>query len=267
MLKRAFTLVELLVVISIIALLSSIVFATLSTARVQARDAQRAVEAVEVKKALQAYHLDYSMFPLANTPYEGSRQIEGSLGYTSAMQELVDKGYLPQIPRSPDGSSYAYINFGDDSITGAAFEVTMENPTSVAKVASCIGNGISSLTIAPSNDGYYYEWWVGPVETQHSSYYVIDTYIPATKYWKSYSFVNEYDDQSSNGEWYTNFSSDEDNKPTYCRKRTFENDGPWSPPSQVPVACPDLEPTIAFLNEIGTTNSCVGTGVACACPL
>jgi prepilin-type N-terminal cleavage/methylation domain-containing protein len=54
----AFTLIELLVVISIISLLSSVVLSSLSGARKSARDARRASDFNELRKAVQAYLTD-----------------------------------------------------------------------------------------------------------------------------------------------------------------------------------------------------------------
>ncbi len=54
--KKGFTLIELLVVIAIIGLLSSIVFASLNTARQKARDAKRLAEIKQVMLALELYY-------------------------------------------------------------------------------------------------------------------------------------------------------------------------------------------------------------------
>jgi prepilin-type N-terminal cleavage/methylation domain-containing protein len=66
---QAFTLIELLVVIAIIGLLSSIVFASLNSARAKARDAQRLANAREIMKALELYYADYGQYPVSD--YDG----------------------------------------------------------------------------------------------------------------------------------------------------------------------------------------------------
>lgn len=51
----AFTLIELLVVIAIISLLSSVVFASVNSARVKARDSRRMQDVVQLRNALNLY--------------------------------------------------------------------------------------------------------------------------------------------------------------------------------------------------------------------
>lgn len=61
--RQAFTLVELLVVISIIGLLSSIAAVSLNSSRVKGRDAKRITELKQVRTALEAYVTDTGAYP------------------------------------------------------------------------------------------------------------------------------------------------------------------------------------------------------------
>jgi len=61
--KRGFTLIELLVVIAIIGLLSSIVLASLNTARAKARDAERRSDLEQLSTALELRYSDTGNYP------------------------------------------------------------------------------------------------------------------------------------------------------------------------------------------------------------
>ncbi len=61
--NKAFTLIELLVVIAIIALLATIVIASLNCARKKARDARRLADIKEIQKAIEMYYDDHGRYP------------------------------------------------------------------------------------------------------------------------------------------------------------------------------------------------------------
>src|SRR5437016_1276295 len=61
--SKGFTLVELMVVVGLVALLSSIVIASLKTARDNAQSAKIKNDIVQIKVALQEYYQDYGYFP------------------------------------------------------------------------------------------------------------------------------------------------------------------------------------------------------------
>lgn len=140
--KFGFTLVELMVVITIISLLSSVAIASLQTSREKARDTARISTLIEVRKALYLYRERYGRFPLnysggspsapvfvpgglpGNSWGACDRQLPGIPGggvatpgcplcsevtlinpqaYEASMQELVNAGFLGAIPRSRPG--------------------------------------------------------------------------------------------------------------------------------------------------------------------
>lgn len=103
--NNGFTLIELLVVVAIIGLLSSIVFASLNSARAKARDAKRASDVHELKTALDMYFNDYGSYPLVATPPGVPTDNIGTL-----MPPLTVplSPYIKQIPDDPLGDSNAW---------------------------------------------------------------------------------------------------------------------------------------------------------------
>lgn len=65
--QKGFTLIELLVVVAIIGLLSSVVLASLNTARAKARDAVRMSDMREIQKAVVMYYNDTEHYPTPTT--------------------------------------------------------------------------------------------------------------------------------------------------------------------------------------------------------
>ncbi len=106
--NRGFTLIELLVVIAIIALLSTVVLASLNNARMKARDAIRKADMRTLQIALERYYLDNGGYPQDNH----------SNGY-----ELPDRtadlvpAYLPAMPADPKTGPNGYSYGGGASHT------------------------------------------------------------------------------------------------------------------------------------------------------
>ncbi len=134
--KRGFTLIELLVVIAIIGILSSVVLASLNTARSRARDAQRQSDIQNVYRALQLYWLDNNAYPSTgslDTVYmDPGCKTAGAPDQVTAnwVPNLVSGGYiasLPQDPRPKDvvlnattgGACYMYSSDGTRFILSA----------------------------------------------------------------------------------------------------------------------------------------------------
>ena len=97
--NRGFTLIELLVVIAIIGILSSIVLASLNSARQKGRDARRIADVKQLQLALELYYDANGQYPTA---------------ISSAT--LVTNGYISTIPTDPSsGLGYAYAAIGSGS--------------------------------------------------------------------------------------------------------------------------------------------------------
>lgn len=114
--NSGFTLIELLVVIAIIGILSSVVLASLNTARAKSRDAKRLSDMRQIQIALEMYYNSNGVYP--NTL--GSWRTECS-GYTAndVIPGLVPT-YIPIFPSDPTmnttsrTSCYQYKSNGTD---------------------------------------------------------------------------------------------------------------------------------------------------------
>lgn len=114
--QRGFTLIELLVVIAIIGLLSSVVFASLNSARGKARDARRLADAREIEKALELYYNDNGAYPSTSGSWRGSSSgCYGGHGNNTAPG--LTPTYISSFPLDPapsGGACYLYLSNGTD---------------------------------------------------------------------------------------------------------------------------------------------------------
>lgn len=110
---RGFTLIELLVVIAIIGILSSIVLASLNTARLKSRDARRIADIKQLQLALQLY-------------------FDANQGYPDALSDLTTPtSYIATVPADPLGGAYLY----DQLTSGTSYHLAadLEDTTNPAK--------------------------------------------------------------------------------------------------------------------------------------
>ena len=109
--KRGFTLIELLVVIAIIGILSSVVLASLNSARGRAQDSKVQQDLRQVSTALQLYYDKHGSMP----PNSGSSAVT----LDAALSALVSEGFISSLPESPNAYSYRYYNYGPNNTAGA----------------------------------------------------------------------------------------------------------------------------------------------------
>jgi len=92
--KKGFTLVEMLVVIAVITILSTIIFASFSESKMKARDTARSSDIEQLKAALQVYAVTYGSYP-------------------TSLNALVTAGLIQSVPTDPLNSGvnvYTYQN-------------------------------------------------------------------------------------------------------------------------------------------------------------
>jgi prepilin-type N-terminal cleavage/methylation domain-containing protein len=138
--RSGFTLVELLMVIAIISLLSSVIFSAVNEARAKARDATRISDLAQIRRALELYYDEWGKYPIPTnstsfgTPpirLNGSSQIisfkwtdTGSIGdllspYIDIPSDPIQK--LNNIwPWNSEGYAYTYFV---DAIGGTQYDL------------------------------------------------------------------------------------------------------------------------------------------------
>lgn len=97
--KRGFTLTELLISISIIAILVTIAVAAYSSVNKQSRDAKRKGDLEQIRSALEMYRTDNGSYPAVNTT---------NFDVASNLSAALVPTYIPVIPSDPKSPSQTY---------------------------------------------------------------------------------------------------------------------------------------------------------------
>lgn len=135
--QRGFTLIELLVVIAIIGILSSVVLASLNTARAKSRDARRIADIKQIQTALELY-------------YDAN-----SSNYPTNLDALTTGNFIPVIPKDPSTSAYySYTAIGSGTTCSSYhLRATLENSTNSAlsnDADAAAGTACTGGSTAPS---------------------------------------------------------------------------------------------------------------------
>lgn len=102
-LPKAFTMLELMIVIVILGLLATIIMPKILNRPEQARRTKALVEINNIKSALELFQLDTGRFPTTGQGLAALTNNPGLKGYNA-------DGYLDKVPLDPWGNRYIYIS-------------------------------------------------------------------------------------------------------------------------------------------------------------
>ena len=128
--------IELLVVIAIIGMLSSVVLASMNSARTKARDTRRLADLRQIQTALKLYNSDHQKYP----PTPTSSQV------ANMTSTLVTPGYIPALPKDPKftGSS-GYRYYAGTSQSGYTLLMQSEKIGTWCKIVEYPGHSSWSI--------------------------------------------------------------------------------------------------------------------------
>ncbi|TSD02674.1 MAG: N-terminal methylation motif domain-containing protein [Parcubacteria group bacterium Athens0714_16] len=140
--NKGFTLIELLVVIAIIGILSSVVLASLNSARQKSRDARRIADIKQVQLALELYFDSNANYPTALAPLAPS--------------------FIPTLPKDPQTDTvYTYTALGSGT-TCSSYHLmatledgnhqALDGDADAAAGTACTGGGIDAIGTDPLYD-------------------------------------------------------------------------------------------------------------------
>lgn len=131
--KKAFTILELLIVIAVIGLLASVVLVELPGATKKARDVRRLQDVAQILTALKIYHANTGTYPVRTADSCCDGWDQGPCGNDKTfIADLVSSGVASVVPVDPKGGSgtgcygynyyrYGAGSYGCDSKCGAFF--------------------------------------------------------------------------------------------------------------------------------------------------
>jgi prepilin-type N-terminal cleavage/methylation domain-containing protein len=165
---KGFTLIELLVVIAIIGVLSSVILASLNTARQKSFDAKRFSDLRNVEQALDNYYTDHGAYPVTAGTHFYSNCNYGAYTYQSVANNvipgLVTGGYIGAIPTGPqtvgtsnydcyayisttNGSDYKFMDYGSFNVGGKQPTGSLNDPNYSGSAWSVYSSPAAGLSL------------------------------------------------------------------------------------------------------------------------
>jgi type II secretion system protein G len=116
--KKGLTLIELLIVIVLLGVLSTLVAGNLMTSLRRGRDSRRKGDINGISKALEVYNADFHSYPLSDEngqilgcgDGDDACSWGGEFSITANGEEVI---YMAKLPNDPSGAEYEYISDGE----------------------------------------------------------------------------------------------------------------------------------------------------------
>jgi type II secretion system protein G len=156
--NKGFTLVELLVVMSILGVLVTLIAGGFRTAQTRGRDAQRKSDLKEIANALELFYSDYGKYPPESSgfilacPYNPATESGTSCAWGSgevADSKTIYFKQLPDDPRSAQAYIYRIVPGSDDQ--KYQLFARLENPED----QNCLGGDCANPPISITCGGSY----------------------------------------------------------------------------------------------------------------
>lgn len=150
--NKAFTLVELLVVISILGVLATIGLVVFGSAQIRGRDTERKSDLKQIASALEIYYNDYESYPAGLDGQILGCPITTNTACTWGTSQMTDGNtvYLKVVPDDPTTNfNYYYRTVAVNGVANSGFQLfaQLEN---LQDPSACIGEDCGVHTDLPS---------------------------------------------------------------------------------------------------------------------
>jgi type II secretion system protein G len=150
--KHAFSLIELMIIIAILGVLTTLISGNFISSLKKGRDARRKADLEQVQRALEMYYEDKKSYPTFN--------IFQSANYSLCETKIdtdcgTEKTYMQKIPTDPvSGNNYVYVSSGQSYQLYSCIENNLDQGPGVKQTGygqNCGSCGVCKYAISSAN--------------------------------------------------------------------------------------------------------------------